>query len=431
MEAGVGAEFGGRLRKLRLSSGLSQTELATPVCTGAYISQLEAGVRRPSERLIRHLSEKLGVDAEELATGRRGVLEPELLLAVQESKVLFYGGDIDQAKTNLEHVVREAKANKLVVAEARAEEALATVHERNGDLAAALAGFQRAQDLLTAEPLAQQAEAVAGIARCIQMEGDVRYGVHVLETYLDRLREQADPHPDALMRTYAALSHAYFGAGYNEKALEASERAQALEPRSDDPQHVACMYVNVSRALMHEKRYGDALIALAHAEDTFRTLDWKVQVARTKINQGIVLVQKEELEAAAAVLNSALGLLAEAPSSFDEAAALTELGKIARRSGDQVAAKEHLNRALKLVDEGDLPQRARIFRELGLSEENPKEAATHLGKAVDLFRAANQTIEVAVTLGKLATLMKDNNDLEAALAAYEQTVEAVEGLTFE
>ena len=432
MDATRWNEFGRRLRKARISRGLSQKELGLPLCTSAYVSQLETGRRRPSQRVIDHLAEKLEVDAEELLTGRSVALEPELLVQIHEAKVLLYQGRSEEARTRLQRAARKAKANKLPAAEAQAEEALAILHEREGDLAAALSGFQRTQDLLRNEPLPLQAEAVAGIARCIQMDGDVSYGVYVLETYLGELLREPAPDPTALMRTYAALAHAYFGAGFSEKAVDAADKARSYEARSDDPQQVACMYVNVARAMLHEKHYSESLNALAQAAECFRSLDWKVLEARTKINQGIVFVEKDELDSAASALTEALALLKEAPSRFDEAAALTELGRVARLSGDSKDALEHLNHALKLVDVGDLPQRARIHRELGLTFEkvDQTKALDHLRNSVDLFRTSKQPIEVAVTLGRIAEFMRQNNDLEGALGAYEETVETVRELTF-
>src|SRR5437588_11727925 len=58
-----------RLRKARERAGLSQRALARGICTPAYVSRLEKGERIPSLQLLRQLADRLGADADELASG--------------------------------------------------------------------------------------------------------------------------------------------------------------------------------------------------------------------------------------------------------------------------------------------------------------------------------------------------------------------------
>lgn len=62
-------DIGQRLRRLRQERGLSQRELSEPGISYAYISRVEAGYRRPSEKALRKLAARLGVTALELETG--------------------------------------------------------------------------------------------------------------------------------------------------------------------------------------------------------------------------------------------------------------------------------------------------------------------------------------------------------------------------
>ena len=55
------ARFGGRLRELRVASGLSQAELGAPYLTRAAISSLERAVTAPSLHVLGFLAGKLGV----------------------------------------------------------------------------------------------------------------------------------------------------------------------------------------------------------------------------------------------------------------------------------------------------------------------------------------------------------------------------------
>jgi transcriptional regulator with XRE-family HTH domain len=78
--------IGKRLKRLRLSRGLSQRELSSPGVSYAYISRIEAGARTPSVKALRKLAPKLGVSVEYLETGyespvQAGVSEAGLDLA--------------------------------------------------------------------------------------------------------------------------------------------------------------------------------------------------------------------------------------------------------------------------------------------------------------------------------------------------------------
>jgi transcriptional regulator with XRE-family HTH domain len=61
--------YGNRLKKSRVSAGLSQRALAFPGCTAAYISRIEANERYPSMQMIYELAVRLDVDPHWLATG--------------------------------------------------------------------------------------------------------------------------------------------------------------------------------------------------------------------------------------------------------------------------------------------------------------------------------------------------------------------------
>lgn len=54
-------EFGERVRALRVERGLSQATLADGGMSTGYLSRLEAGLRPPTPRVVRHLAERLGV----------------------------------------------------------------------------------------------------------------------------------------------------------------------------------------------------------------------------------------------------------------------------------------------------------------------------------------------------------------------------------
>src|SRR5918996_2466095 len=77
--------LGDRLRQLRVSSGMTQTELAGDRFSKEYVSQIERGKTRPTPETVEWLAVRLGVDAGFLANGvatdERGRLEGALARA--------------------------------------------------------------------------------------------------------------------------------------------------------------------------------------------------------------------------------------------------------------------------------------------------------------------------------------------------------------
>src|SRR3954466_8529428 len=74
-----------RLRQLRVSAGLTQSDLAGERFSKEYVSQIERGKTRPTRETIEWLAIRLGVDAGFLANGvatdERGRLEGALARA--------------------------------------------------------------------------------------------------------------------------------------------------------------------------------------------------------------------------------------------------------------------------------------------------------------------------------------------------------------
>src|SRR2546423_15456756 len=64
-----GNRLGERLRQLRVSAGLTQSDLAGERFSKEYISQIERGKTRPTTETVEWLATRLGVDPTFLASG--------------------------------------------------------------------------------------------------------------------------------------------------------------------------------------------------------------------------------------------------------------------------------------------------------------------------------------------------------------------------
>lgn len=418
---------GERLRRLRLARGLTQRELAGSKYSPAYVSTIEAGRRTPSPSAARHFASVLGVEVEEIVSGRPPDLAARLMLRIQEAGAALSAGRNEEAEERFRAVAEDARQYGLVRVEARAHEGLGLAGERRGLVPQALVSFETAERLLENEPPPLRVEAVCGIARCLQMMGDLRYAIHVLETFLLTLHEEQLEDPAAMMRTYSSLVWPYSEAGLHHKAAEAADQALKLQSRVDDAEKVAGMHLNVARVLLRQGRPDDALESLRSAERIYRLLERRTEVARAHLARGIVLSQQGDVDAARRELRQAVEMIEDTSDRLNHARALNELAKVERHAGNKGVAASLLQRSLCVLGESDVAELALAHRELGLClvADDPTMAEKHFRTAIDLYARADEPQQAATTYAALGDLLTARGELDAARETYREGVIAI------
>jgi tetratricopeptide (TPR) repeat protein len=426
---GQAKAIGRRLRTMRLSQGLTQRQIAEPRYTAAYISTIEAGRRSPSRAAMHHFAKKLGVEVDELLTGRPPNLPARLNLELQQARAALASGRFDVAEKAFKQVARTAAKNEFHRIEARAYEALGHAAERRSDVERALELYQRALELLATDPEPVQVESIVGVAKCHQMMGDIRYAIHILETYLSILRRKNLEEPLALMRVHSSLVWPYSEVGLKEKAAVAARRALELEHRVEDSPQIANMHINVARSLLEQGHPDDALQSLHIAERIYRALDWRSEIARSLVASGIVLSAKGDSDSARHALTSALEALKETSDSLNTARALTELARLERGIGNVQKSLDLLSQSLDLLADGDVSEQALVHRELGLSllDEDPDAAEKHFTQSIDLFVRTGEKAELAASYRALGDLLDTRGNRDGSRQTYREGLVAVSG----
>lgn len=419
---------GRRLRRLRLARGLTQRELAEPRYTHAYVSSIEAGRREPSRRALEHFAGKLGVEVEELLTGRPRDLAARLSLRLQEARVALSAGRAEEAEAGYRAVLKEAGRHRLPVLQARAEEGLGLLVERRGDPERALEHYRRAEEHLRDEPPTTRVDAVDGKARCFAALGDVRHAIYLLERVLDEIRARGLEDPDALARVHAGLLYSYLEAGLYQRAAESAAELELLAPRLSDPERVAVMHVHVARLYLTEGRIEDAERSLQRAEDVYRHLGLRTDLGFAHLARGYVLTRDGRLPEARAELERALAIFEGTGDRKDLTRALNELARVARLEGDGERAAELLERSISLLGDADAPILAWAHREMGLvlAEREPALAEKHLRDALELYARAEQAVDLAATYRALGDLLVARGEAEAGHEAYREGILSLE-----
>ncbi|WP_326780899.1 helix-turn-helix domain-containing protein [Streptomyces longwoodensis] len=339
--------IGRRVQKLRVDKGLTQRQLAEPTYTPAYVSTLEAGRVRPSDDALRHIAGRLGVDFEELATGRPAHLGTDLRLRLTEAQRALATGAAEDAARQYAELLAEAERHGLVEEQATALLGLGECGIDTGDLTTARAHFERAEARLADAPLPARVPALRGravthylagelrYAVTHYLAGELRYAVYLLESTLDELNRGGLHDPDALLLLYASAIGPYMDMGAHARAAQAAELALALAPQVGDP-----------------------ALALALAP----------QVGEVAVELADVLHRRGRSDEAAALLHRVLGDLSSERGAVHSAAAHRLLGIIAEDARDTEAAEEHYVRALSLLERagaaGDLADLCRLLGDL-------------------------------------------------------------------
>jgi transcriptional regulator with XRE-family HTH domain len=403
------------LKGLRKSRGLTQSELARPFYTHAYISAIEAGKRVPSDKAIRHFATKLGVHPDELRTGQPQSLLPHLNLMVHEARLWTSAGRQAEAEEQFRHVARKAASFDLGRVEALAREGLGLILERRNDLGGAIDQYEMAAKLLESEPLHVKADVVAGKARCFHLLGEKTHAIYVLETYLHALEQEGLPDPDALIRIYTSLVITYVVAGFLRQASAAADKALALEERVQDPRRLGAMHNMVANALLERGDTTQAEESLRKAEHFYRVAELHLELGRARLARGIYYRLTGNTKKARADLVAAREIFQVTNSPLDEARACNEMAAL-QRSTQPAKALALLERASELIGDSDPGEQGRTTREHGLllAPTDTRAAASKLREAVDLFIRAEERVEATLTYGHLGDLLASNSSGKAA-----------------
>ncbi|MFG2500953.1 helix-turn-helix domain-containing protein [Streptomyces sp. NPDC048441] len=421
------AVIGRRVLRLRTELGLTQRQLAEPAYTPAYVSTLESGKVKPSEAALRHLAGRLGVTHEELATGRPARLATELRLRLTDARRALAIGAPEDAAALFRALHDEAVEHALPGEQATALLGLGDCLLESGELDDAHECFASVERLLADEPLPRRVPAIRGRANAHRLTGELRYACYLLETALDQLGASGLHDPDALLLLYTASIAPYMDMGAHERAAHAAELAIALSPRVDDPALLAGMHRGVARTFIAQGRIAEADASLAKAQDLYRQLHIRTELAHCHWMRGYVHAQDGDLDRAESELRTAYDMLTSKRAALFAEQVEVELADVLRRRG-KVREAEALLRPLLAVGTEGTGRAGRgavhvgaAHRLLGLIAEecgDPEAAEEHYRTALPLLERAGVAGDLAGLCCLLGDLLRRTGRTEAALDAY-------------
>jgi tetratricopeptide (TPR) repeat protein len=430
-------ELGSRLRTLRTTAGLTQTELAGGRFSKEYLSQIERGKTRPTPDTVAWLAERLGVDADLLLTGvsasERSRWEAQLARAEALSEQYAFAAaapEFAEART----LARAAGAREL---ELRALTGEGWARLQEGELKDAAALLTEARTLSEDARFSdiERADVLFRLGACRYQLSSIATAIALFDAALELADRSELPNDLLRAQIFRWRSRCYRRQRDWQAAREDVERALELAEGLSDRRAAAQVYFQAS---LVAEREGHWLLARSYAERArayYEELADRENVGRLLNNLGGLTYLLGKPEKAIEYLQDSLRVLLDEGIDEEAAHVITSLAEIYVDTGRPAEAEIQARRALEM-----LGTRADFLAEIGTAQLTLGRALLQQGRleeAQETLAAADRSFEQMsstshraaawVALGDVAARRGD--DREAA-RLYRRAAETLQDFRF-
>jgi len=433
----AGSRLGERVRALRVSAGLTQTELAGERFSKEYISQIERGKTRPTDSTIAWLAKRLGVDAALLSSGvsteERTKVEAMLARAEALSEAHRYE-DAIEAFRDARPSVAETGAAAL---ELRALSGEAWALQELGDVRAAIDLLQRARGLAERAEFSDldRADVLFRLAVCRYKLSSTSTAIALFDEALELAERSGLPcdllRSDILQRRSRCHRRLRDYVAAHDDIERALELAQDLGDRAA----IANAYFQASLVSQRQGHYVLSRSYAQRAKELYQQLNDERNVGRLLLMLGGLTLLLGDEEHAVEHLKASYSRALDTDSPADAAQALEGIARVHLNRGEYDRADELARKALALLHGREdylhevCPSQlvlGRALMERGRLEE-AEECFRAADAAAEQLASISHRTEAWVALGDLAA--RRGEDREAA-RLYRNAAEALQEIRF-
>jgi len=431
------ARLGERVRALRVSAGLTQTQLAGERFSKEYISQIERGKTRPTDTTIEWLAGQLGVDPAFISSGistqDRAKVEAELERAEALSAAHRYAEAVEAFRA-VRPAFQEVGATTI---EVRALAGEAWALQEPGHVREAIELLQRARDLVERSEFSDvdRADVLFRLAVCRYKLSSISTAVALFDEAL-ALAERSGLPCDVLrsdilqwrsrcrrrLRDYVA-------------ARDDVERALELAQDMGDRAAIARAYFQASLIAQRQGHYILSRGYAQRAKELYQQVNDERNVGRLHLMLGGLTLLLGDEEHAVEHLQASYSRALAADSPADAAQALEGLARVHLSRGEYGQAEDLARNALDLLQ----------GREDYLHEISPSQLVLgrallergRLDEAEECFRAADAAAEQMASISHrteawvaLGDLAARRGDDRGAARLYRNAAEALQEIRF-
>jgi tetratricopeptide (TPR) repeat protein len=429
--------MGERLRQLRVSAGLTQSELAGDRFSKEYVSQIERGKTRPTVETIEWLASRLGVDSGYLANGVSADARGRVETALARAEALVEADRLDEAAGLYDDVRTAVLATGLPELEARALSGHGRVLLRQAKPREALDMLVRARELSEGPGFSdvERAEVLfrTGVGR--YMLSSIATSIGLLTQALELAEGSGLPCDQLRSQILHYRSRCYRRQRDFEAAREDVERALELAEGLSDRSTMGHLYFQASLLAEREGHWVLARNYAERAKAQYEEVSDQANIGRLLNNLGGLNFLLGKPDEAIRYLKDAFATALEVGSNADAAYAVSSLAQVHLRTGNAVLAEEQARHALEL-----LAGRVDLLDEIGnaqlvlgralLEQDRLDEAEAQFDAAqssLDQLSSASHRATGWVAQGDLATRRGDDR---GAARLYRMAAEALQDVRF-
>jgi transcriptional regulator with XRE-family HTH domain len=260
-----GSRLGERLRQLRVSAGLTQSDVAGDRFSKEYVSQIERGKTRPTQETVDWLAGRLGVDPSFLASGVSTDERARVEATLARAESLTEAREFEQALEEFDRAAAAVRAAGSPELEARMLTGKGWALHQSGQVREALPIFTHVRELVEDPSFTDlaRADVLFRLGACRYVLSSIAMAVSLLDEAL-KLAERSDEPSDLLQaRVLAWRSRCRRRQRDWEAAREDVERALELAEGLNDTHALA--HINLQASLIAE-RNGQWVRSRSYAE---------------------------------------------------------------------------------------------------------------------------------------------------------------------
>jgi transcriptional regulator with XRE-family HTH domain len=430
----VQSGLGTRMRQLRVSAGLTQSDLAGDRFSKEYVSQIERGKTRPTEETLAWIAERLNVDVSYLQTGQSWNEYAEVEAAVMRAEAAAEGQQYDDVLAALDGLAFSPEGREL---EFRALLAEGWARMYFGELRPALDLLGRARELSE-----QQGFSDVDRADVLYRMGVCRYkltSINTAQTLLSEALELADRSGIPCDRLRSHILEWRSRCSRRQRDFEAArediERALELAENLDDTLTIAHVTFQASIVAERDGHWLRARALAERAKELYEAHGDQLNLGRMLNNLGGLNYLLGKPDDAITYLKRAFSVALEVGSEPDAAQAVSSLAQVHLGARDWTLAEEQSRHALELLegrpDFLDEVGNAQIVLGRALLEQDRLDEAEQAFAEAELnLSQLSSASHRAVAWTAQGDLASRRGDDRAAAALYRRAAEALQDVRF-
>jgi len=429
--------IGERLRQLRVSAGLTQTDLAGERFSKEYISQIERGKTRPTSDTIEWLALRLGVDSGFLASGVSADERAKAETILARADALAQEHRFEESLEEYTRALPAVLGTGAVELRVRALNGEAMARAQSGDVKSALALLAESRSLVEGEAFSDvdRAEVLYRLGVCRYKLSSIATSLALFNEALALSERSGLPSDELRLNVFAWRSRCYRRQRDYEAAKEDVERALELAEALRDARALAPVYFQAS---MLAERDGHWVLARTYAEkakEHYEEVADRGNVGRLLNNLGAMDFLLGSPEEAIERFKQAYAIALEVDRDEDAAGAVSSLAQVHLRTGDNKRAEEQARHALEIIGDRDdmLDQVGNARLVLGralLEQDRLDEAESAFAGSEDAFAKLSSVSHRAAAWIAQGDLATKRGDERRAAVLYRRAAEALQDFRF-